>query len=114
MTKTLAHLEKDPTAKPAFYTGPLGERVPDVDARTRLVIRNSDGSRMGVLRRRRRDGWRFYPVYQRKPSRKGWPTPSQAVTGYGITLTPWADPHDEPICCKFATAGLAYKPEQDV
>ncbi len=87
MTKILAHLEKDPTAKPASFIGPLGERVPDVNARTRFVIRNSDGARLGVLRCRR-DGWRFYPAYQRAPNRKGWPTASQAVKNYGILLTP--------------------------
>lgn len=43
MTKTLAHLEKDPTAQIQFFTGPLGEKVPDVNSRIRLVIRNSDG-----------------------------------------------------------------------
>ena len=90
MTKALAHLEKDPTAKPATFTGPLGEQVPDVNARTRLVIRNSDGARLGVLRCRR-DGWRYQPYSQRAPSRKAWPTASQAVERYGITLIPWAD-----------------------
>ena len=90
MTKTLAHLEKDPTAKPAVFIGPLGKQTPDVNAKTRLVIRNSDGARLGVVRCRR-DGWRYQPYSQRTASRKSWSTPSQAIAGYGITLTPWKD-----------------------
>ncbi len=78
-TETLAHLEMDPAAKPTDET----------DRRTRLVIRNDDGAVLGTIQRRRRDGWRFYPRYQRRPSRKGWSTPSQALTSYKIKLKPW-------------------------
>ena len=88
MAKILAHLEKDPTAKPATFIGPLGKVTPDVNARTRLVIRNSDGARLGVVRCRR-GGWRFQPWSQGAPSRKSWSTPSQAVAGHGIQLTAW-------------------------
>ncbi len=72
----LAHTELDPTVKPGR-----------IDVRTRLVIQNNDGTRLGSLVCRRRDGWRFYPAYQRAPSRKGWPTPTQALNNYGIRLT---------------------------
>ncbi len=61
------------------------------ETRSRLVIRNDDGCRLGMLRNRRRDGWRFYPEYQRAPSRKGWPTVSQALKSYGIRLAPPPD-----------------------
>ncbi len=71
----LAHTELDSTSKDVH------------DTRTRLVIRNDDGSRLGVLRCLRRDGWRFYPAYQRAPSRKGWSTPTQALNSYNIRLT---------------------------
>ncbi len=90
MTKILAHLEKDPTAKPATFIGPLGKETPDVNAKTRLVILNSTGARLGVLRCRR-GGWWYQPYSQRSPSRLAWPTASQAVKGYGITLTPWSE-----------------------
>ncbi len=79
-TETLAHLEIDPTAKPSG----------DHDRHSRLVIRNADGMRLGTVQSRRRDGWRFYPHYQRSPSRKGWTTPNQALKSYGIKLTSWA------------------------
>ncbi len=78
-TETLAHTEIDPTAKPSG----------DHDRHSRLVIRNDDGAVLGTVQSRRRDGWRFYPRYQRKPSRKGWPTPAQALKSYKIKLTPW-------------------------
>jgi hypothetical protein len=58
------------------------------EGRNLLVIRNDDGICLGVLVYRRRDGWRFYPAVPAKPSRKGWPTPSQALKSYGIKLTP--------------------------
>ena len=73
-----AHTEPDPTAK---ATGSL---------RPRLVIHNSDGTRLGALVCRRTGigrGWRFYPAYQAKPSRKGWSTERQALKSYGIKLT---------------------------
>jgi len=72
---TIAYLEDDPTSKLIH------------DFRSRFVIHSNSGIILGKLINRRHEGWRFYPWYQASPSRKGWPTPNQAVKGYGIKLT---------------------------
>ena len=54
------------------------------------VIRARDGLTLGKLIERQ-DGWYFLPHFQRKPSRRGWPTPQKALNSYSITLG------DEPV-----------------
>lgn len=80
MMITRAHTEIDPTAQPE----------PNPDSRTRLVVRNSDSLILGVLNHRRRRGWTYLSnAPPRLLSRKGFPTPGQAVAPYNIMLTPW-------------------------
>lgn len=38
------------------------------------------GLMLGMVRKHP-DGWRFIPSFQRAPSRKGWPTPYEALDG---------------------------------
>lgn len=58
---------------------------PDNMGRARDVIRDDGLVLLGriVLSH---GGWRFYPHYQRSPSRRGWPTPAMALKSYDINL----------------------------
>jgi hypothetical protein len=39
-----------------------------------------DGLILGTVHQHR-DGWRFHPMFQADPSRKGWSTPEDALKG---------------------------------
>lgn len=61
------------------------EKLLASDATSFLVVTNSDprfsdGIPLGSLTKGV-DGWRFLPRFQSRPSRKGWPTPRDALRG---------------------------------
>lgn len=64
------------------YLSPRKDLDPE---KVREVLRSKDGLSLGFVRRRN-DGWRFFPGYQRRPSRKGWGSPEAALKSYRIRL----------------------------
>lgn len=68
-------------------------RSDTVQFQTLSVIRAADDLEMGRLDHfksgyysPRACGWRFYPFYQRRPSRKAWPTAQDALKSYKLQI----------------------------
>jgi hypothetical protein len=57
-----------------------------------------------------RDGWRFLPRLQCKPSRKGWPTPDAALAGRvkNYTLALSSDVAPLPVECSTPTLAAVW------